>query len=303
MRLDLELVEVFCCVFEEGGFSKAAARLRTSQPTVSGHIRNLESYIGARLFDRLPRRIAPTRAGHILYEHGRVILQEKQAAIQELMRLSGRVEGEVEISASTIPGEYILPRLIASFNSSFPGIRVEMQISDSMDVCEKILSGSAEIGFAGAKIDSVGVDYRLFASDELVLVAPNNAQWKGVESVSLAELARLPFIAREAGSGTRLRFEKAIGCSVNEFNVVGRLGSTNAVKEAVKAGAGVSVLSFLSVKSDIADGALKTVRIDNLKTIHREFHTVVNRHLTLSPVAEAFLDWVFECRAAISDAA
>ncbi|MCI0661484.1 MAG: LysR substrate-binding domain-containing protein [Acidobacteria bacterium] len=213
------------------------------------------------------------------------------------MRLSGRVEGEIEISASTIPGEYILPRLIASFNTGFPGIRVEMRISDSMDVCERILNGSAEIGFAGAKIDSVGLEYRLFASDELVLVAPNNAQWRGVESIDLAGLARLPFIAREAGSGTQLRFEKAIGCSVNELNVVGRLGSTNAVKEAVKAGAGVSVLSLLSVNSDIAGGALKTVRIDNLKTIRREFYTAVNRRLTLSPVAEAFLEWVFESRA------
>jgi DNA-binding transcriptional LysR family regulator len=130
------------------------------------------------------------------------------------MRLSGRVEGEVKISASTIPGEYILPRLIASFNAEFPRIRVEMQISDSMDVCERILNGSAEIGFAGAKIAIIGVDYRLFASDELVLVAPNNDQWRSIESISLAELKRLPFLAREAGSGTRLEFEKAMGCSL-----------------------------------------------------------------------------------------
>src|SRR6185503_13058242 len=111
MRLDLSLVEVFCVVYEEGSFSRAASKLHLSQPTVSGHIKNLEEAIGARLFDRLPRQAVPTRVGEILYIHGRAILNEKDATIQELSKFLNLVEGSLTISASTIPGEYLLPQI------------------------------------------------------------------------------------------------------------------------------------------------------------------------------------------------
>src|SRR5215469_6804455 len=141
MRLELSLIEVFCCVYEEGSFSKAALRLRCSQPTISGHIKNLEEHVAARLFDRLPRRIVPTRAGELLYKHGRIILNEKEAAIQELKRLLNRLEGTLSICSSTIPGDYLLPQLIAEFHSKLPAVRVEMRITDSKDVCSQVLGG------------------------------------------------------------------------------------------------------------------------------------------------------------------
>lgn len=292
MRLDLELIEVFCCVYEEGNFSRAASRLLLSQPTVSGHIKNLESYIDAKLFDRLPRQIVPTRAGHLLYKHGRVILDEKKAAIQELMGFLNQVEGSLIISASTIPGEYLLPQFIASFYRQFPGVRIEMQISDSGRVCEDILNGKAEIGFSGARQESITMKYGLFAVDELVVIAPNDDRWRSVESLSLERLSKMPFLARGTGSGTREMFEKKTRCSINDFNVVGYLSSSNAIKEAVKAGLGIAVISNLAVRSEVASGSLKTVSIEDIESISRQFYTVVNRNLTLSPIAGQFLDFV-----------
>ncbi len=294
--MDLELIEVFCCVYEEGNFSRAASRLLLSQPTVSGHIKNLESYIDAKLFDRLPRQIVPTQAGHLLYKHGRVILEQKRAAIQELQRFLNRVEGSLMISASTIPGEYLLPSLIASFHKKFPAVRIEMRISDSGIVCEEILNGKAELGFSGFRRESVGMKYGLFASDELTVIAPNDDRWRAVETISLERLSKIPFLARGAGSGTRSMFEKKTGCSIDDFNVVGYLSSSNAIKEAVKAGLGVSVISNLAVRSEIASGSLKRVRIEDVESMRRQFYTVVNRNLTLSPIAEEFLDFVTDSR-------
>jgi DNA-binding transcriptional LysR family regulator len=294
MRLDLDLIEVFCCVYEEGSFSKAASRLYLSQPTISGHIKNLESYIDAKLFDRLPRNLVPTQAGRLLYRHGRVILDEKRAAIQELKKFLNRVEGSLRICASTIPGEYLLPQLIAAFHARFPAVRIEMRISDSESVCEEALIGKAEIGFAGAKVDSVGLEYNLLASDELVLIAPHNDEWRAIESVSLDRLAKMPFLAREVGSGTRLIFERKTGCSMNGFNIVGYLSSSNAIKEAVKAGLGAAVISNLAVRTELASGLVKTVRIEGVESLNRQFYTVVNRNLTLSPLAEEFLHFIFE---------
>ncbi|MEK6320948.1 MAG: selenium metabolism-associated LysR family transcriptional regulator [Acidobacteriota bacterium] len=298
MRLDLSLVEVFCYVYEHGSFSKAAESLRLTQPTISGHIKNLEEYIGVTLFDRLPRRIVPTSAGKLLYGYGRSILNEKAAAVQSLSKLLNRMEGSLVICGSTIPGEYLLPKWIASFHSVFPGVDVELLISDSNSACRDVLSGKAEIGCVGAKIESIGLEFHHFATDELALVVPNNEEWSDIQTIKLESLSQMHFLAREVGSGSRLAFEKQIGRSLDEFNLVGRFGSTSAIKEAIKSGLGVSVLSLLSVKSEIASGLLRTVNIEGLDTIRREFFAVINKRLTLSPIAEAFLNTLGIVRAA-----
>jgi DNA-binding transcriptional LysR family regulator len=294
MRLDLSLIEIFCIVYEEGSFSRAASKLQLSQPTVSGHIKNLEDSVGARLFDRLPRQAVPTQPGKILYRRGRAILDQKYAAVQELNKFLNRVEGSLTISASTIPGEYLLPQIIASFRMKYPGVNVELQISDSEDVCQRALSGKAEIGFVGAKFELTGLGFRHFASDTLALIVPDNEEWSNIKSLTLEELSQKPFLTRESGSGTRTTFEKVIGPALDNFNVVASFGSTNAIKEALKAGLGVSVLSLIAVSSEIARGEFKTVEIKDVRPLHREFFMVVNTNLTASPIADAFVECVHE---------
>ncbi|MGH9341886.1 MAG: selenium metabolism-associated LysR family transcriptional regulator [Acidobacteriota bacterium] len=291
MRLDLRLLEVFCCVYKLKSFSKAGEELLLSQPTVSGHIRNLEELLGVRLFERLSRRIIPTKAASILYSHGLTILNERAVAVQKLKGFLDRVEGPLSVSASSIPGEYLLPQILVSLQAQSPGIRVNLKISDSQKVSQEVAEGAADLGFVGAKIDNISLDFRHFASDELVLVAPNNKQWEGIKTLSMEELLRRPFLARERGSGTRLAFEKRMGRSLDEFNVVVTLGSTNAVKQGLKAGLGVSVLSLLSVREDL-DNDLKLIKISGIGPIQRHFFAVVNRRLTLSPVAECLLDFI-----------
>ena len=299
MRLDLNLLEVFCCVYKEGSFSRAAQKLRISQPTVSGHIKNLEDHLGARLFNRLPRQVVPTRAGEILYRRGQSIMIEKESAIQELKKFLNRIEGSLTICCSTIPAEYLMPQIVASFHERFPSVVVEMRVSDSQRVCEDVLSGKAELGFAGAKIETVRLEFRHFASDEVALVVPNNSEWRKIESISLDALATRPMLVREAGSGTRLAFEKRIGRSLGDFNVVGYFGSSNSIKEAIKAGLGVSVLSLLSIKSEIESGAFKPVAIEGMSALRRDFFAIFNKSLTLSPIAGEFLDFVLHREASV----
>jgi DNA-binding transcriptional LysR family regulator len=301
MRLDLNLLEVFCCVYKEGSFSRAAHKLSLSQPTVSGHIKNLEVHLGTKLFNRLPRQVVPTRAGEILYRRGQTIMNEKEAALQELKRFLNRIEGSLAICCSTIPGEYLMPQIVASFHERFPAVVIEMNVSDSQKVCNDVLSGKAELGFAGAKIETVGLEFRLFASDEMVLVVPDNAEWHKVETISLDSLADKPLLVREAGSGTRLTFEKRIGRALSDFNVVGYFGSSNSIKEAIKAGLGVSVLSLLSIRSEVESGAFKTVNIEGIDPLRRDFFAIFNKHFTLSPIAEEFIDFVLHRPASVQD--
>jgi DNA-binding transcriptional LysR family regulator len=290
MRLDLSLLEVFCCVYEHGSFTKAAEKMRLSQPTISSHIKNLETYVGAKLFNRLSRRIVPTHAGQILYRRGRHILDQKDEALRELNKYLNRVEGPLVVAASTIPGEYMLPQVIASFHSRFPAVSVELLISDSETACREVLKGRAEIGFAGAKLEGIGLEFSHFASDEMSLIVPNNDEWRRVETITLESLSTKPFLSREVGSGSRQAFEHMTGCTVDKLNVVGCFGSTSAIKESLKAGLGVSVLSTLAVKSEITSGILKTVKIEGIDIIVREFYMVTNKRFILSPIADAFLD-------------
>ncbi len=294
MRLDLNLIEIFCRVYEEGNISKAALTLRISQPTVSGHLKNLESYIGAKLFDRLPRRLAPTRAGQLLYRRGCSILKEKQAAMQDLERFLQRIEGVLQLSGSNIPGEYLLPPLIADFYAQFPAVKIELKISDPKTVCNDVLSGEAELGFSCAKLDTVGLEFRPFATGAIALVVPNNKTWRRVNSISPAQLRQEPLLTREYGTGMRAMVEERLESTLDDFNVVGVFGSNSAIKEALKAGMGVSVVSLFSVRHELAAGELKTVAIAGLDMRASDFYVVTNKRLTLSPSAETFLAAVLD---------
>jgi DNA-binding transcriptional LysR family regulator len=292
MRLELNLVEIFCCVVDEGSFSKAGQKLCLSQPTISGHIKNLENFVGTPLLDRLPRKIVLTRAGKLLYKYGQSILCEKKSAIRELEQLLNCEQGEIVLSGSSIPSEYLLPPIVASFREKFPDIKIEVCISDSKGSITDVLSGRAELGFIGAIFDESEIEYRHFGSDELALVVPNNKEWRDVASIQLSELTAKPFLVRETGSGTRRAFEEMLGYSLDRFNVVGCFGSMGSIREALKAGIGVSVVSVLSVGAELAAGLLKRVKIEDFEPMKRDFYVVTNRKLSPSPIAEAFLKYV-----------
>lgn len=292
MQLDLRLLEVFCRVYEQGSFSKAGEALLLSQPTVSGHIKNLEEYLEVKLFDRLPRRIVPTPSAKLLYRHGKSILKQKQAAIQELKQFLNRAEGVLYLHGSTIPGEYLLPPCIAAFREEHPAVRVDVEISDSKHTAYQVLKGEADLGFVGAKLDMVGLAYHHFADDELALVVPNDDRWKDIASVSLEQLAELPFISRPSGSGTQLAVVRHLKRDLDQFNVVATLGSTTAVKQSIMAGLGFSILSLRAVRLELEEGILKTLPIEGFDRIRRSFLIAVHKNLTLSPLAQSFLEFI-----------
>src|SRR5262249_40904445 len=151
----------------------------------------------------------------------------------------------------------LLPPIVAQFHRKFPAVTVEIRISDSEAVWRDLHEGSCELGFVGARPDTDGLEVRPFASDRLALVVPNDGEWSQIRSIDLDSLAAEPYLAREPGSGTRSEFEKITGRPIEQFNVVAYFGSTTAVKEGIKAGLGVSVLSLLAVKVELESGILR----------------------------------------------
>jgi DNA-binding transcriptional LysR family regulator len=288
--MDARQLEIFVKVAELGSFSKAAGALFLTQPTVSEHIRGLEEELGVRLLDRLGRGAAPTKAGQLLLGYARRILELHREARQALDQFQGRMSGELVVAASTIPGEYVLPALIGRFKEKYPDIAISLLIGDTQRVVEWVLEGRAELAVAGAQIDHRALEYRELMPDELVLVVSAAHPWHGKKTATLEEVRAESLIVRERGSGSRHALERAlaeVGLDLSDFRVVGEMGSTQAIKQGVKAGVGISLISKRAVAEECQHGTLHCVKVKDLR-FSRAFYLVTSTTRTRSPLAEAF---------------
>lgn len=293
--LDLRKLEVFYWVAELKSFSLAAGHLSLRQPTVSAHIHELEEKLGAKLLNRLGGDVTPTHLGGVLFERAKALLSLKRETLAAIDNFQGKVGGELLIGGSNIPGEYILPRKLGAFIQKYPEVKPILRIGDSAGIIEAVLGGEVELGFVGFK----GEDGRLFFhriwKDEMVLAVPKDHPWGHLKAVELAELRKARFISREGGSGTLRSFRRLLARKGHDpeklLNVVMELGSTEAVKEALIAGYGLSILSRTSIRREIRDGFLREVPIRGLK-LERDFYQVIHRDRVLSPVSHAFIQFL-----------
>ena len=288
--MDLRQLEIFAKVAELGSFSKAADALHLTQPTVSEHIRALEDELGVRLLDRLRRGAAVAPAGQLLLTYAARILALQREARQAMGGFQGKMAGDLVVGASTIPGEYVLPSLLGRFKDKYPEIAVTLLIGDSQAVVDGVVDGRVELGVVGARLPQRAVEYRELMPDEEVVIVPPGHAWFGRKQIALADLAGEPLLLRERGSGTRAALEEALtaaGTDLASLRVVGEIGSTQAIKQAVKAGVGISVLSRRAVDEELRAGTLWSVRVKDVR-ITRSFHVAVHRDRSRSPLAEAF---------------
>lgn len=292
--MDLRQLEIFVKVAELGSFSRAADALFLTQPTVSEHIRTLEDELGLRLLDRLGRGAAVTRGGALLLSYAQRMLALSREARQAMESFQGRMSGDLLVGASTIPGEYILPALIGRFKEKFPDIAITLLIGGSRAVTEWVAEGRAEIGVVGARPAHRSLEYRELFPDDIVLIVSAAHAWHGRKQVTIEELRAEPLLLRERGSGTRTALETALeaaGVDPAGCRMVGEMGSTQAIKQAVKASVGVSLVSRRAVEEECRIGVLWCLRVKNLK-ISRAFYLATNRERSRSPLAEAFRAFV-----------
>jgi DNA-binding transcriptional LysR family regulator len=296
--LDIHQCEIFVQVAELKSFSKAAQRMYLTQPTVSQHICALESYLGARLFDRLGKEVALTRAGEVLYGYAKQITALRGKAQQALDLLMGKKSGNLILGASTIPGEYILPQQLGQFKAMYPGIRITIRIGDTGEIIDELLARKIELGIVGAKLVNPRLQFKAFVEDELILVVPKGHRWWKRASIALDELNQEPFIMREAGSGTRLNMEKHLhehGIATDSLHVIAEVGSTTAVKQAIKARLGISLISERAVGEELKLGIFRKIAIRNVR-LPRSFFIIQDKKQTPSPLCAALLQFLASAR-------
>ncbi len=294
MAFDLRQLKAFEAVARYGGFSKASREVGLTQPTLSTHIKNLEDTLGVRLFDRTGRSVSLTPAGKLLSGYAEKIIALMEETVQAIEGFTGQIKGNVHVDSSTVPGEYLLPRWLTGFHRRYPEVQVTLTVSDSARVLDRVAIGEVPIGVTGNAADHPSLESRLLCSDRIVLaVSPELLKRTGTGSqLDPRELARLPLIRRETGSGTQRAVEKALlkcGIDVDELNWAATLGSTRAVVEGALSGLGGAFLSASTISREIAEGDLDAVGVDDV-VVERGFYLITNPRRTLSPIAARFIE-------------
>ena len=290
--MDLHHLRIFVSVFKHRSFSKASQELSLTQPTVSDHIQNLENELNCRLFDRLGRTILPTKEAEVLNRYAREVIEKAEALGEMIGNLKKEIAGELILGASNIPGTYLMPSLMASFRKKYPSVSVQVSISDSRGIVEKVIGQELLMGIVGAEIPNAQVSYTTLMEDELIAVASPSMMTKA--KMSLQDLLLYPIVSREKGSGTLRETERILeemGLPIDSLRVAGVFGSTEAVKQAVKAGFGVSILSKMSVAEDLRHNTLKEVKIKGV-LMKREIVLVTHKKRTLPLAYRVFLEHV-----------
>ncbi len=290
--MDLKRLEVFCKVVEMKSFSRAAEEVYLSQPTVSEHIRLLEQFLGEKLLDRLGKTVQPTPAGEILYEYARELLALRDRAISAVRGYGGRVSGRLKVGCSTIPGTFIVPYFIGAFIKMYPQAEINLHTADSRSVVNKVAAGKLDVGVVGAIFSNNRVSFERILNDELVLAVYPGHELLEKERVSFHDIMKYEYVNREYGSGTRKFVEKYLkdhGIDPGEMKTVLEVGSTEAVRHAIKARVGVSILSRRAIEDDISCGSLEVVTFEDVK-MRRCFYLVEEKKRTKSMVYRAFVN-------------
>lgn len=292
--MDLWRLQIFCRVVELKSFTKAAKAVYLSQPTVSSHIKDLETHFQCKLVDRLGREVIPTPAGSLLYSYATKIVALEKETEDALSEFHGKIKGRLTMGGSTIPAGYILPPLLGKFKRDYPEVVVTLVQGDTARIIQETVNGRVELGIVGAKSQEVQLLQKGIMDDEMFLIVPGQHKWAGKRQVLFDEMAKEPFITREPGSGTRKSIEQVLdesGYSLGALNIVAEMGSTEGVRQAIKAGVGISILSECAVAEELSNRSLKKVKVKGV-SFKRAFYLTLHKHRTQSPLCRAFIKFI-----------
>ena len=292
--MTLRQFELFVAVSETGSFSRGAEMMALTQSTVSQHIAALEREVSAKLLDRTSKGVFLTVAGEVFLQHARRVLAERDVLNQAMAGLHGLEKASLNLGASNIPANYLIPCFLPVLQHKYPGISLTMRIGDSREVLAELKSGQVELGIVGGRLDDEIYSYEPLLKDKLVMIVGPDHPLKERHSITIKELIKEMFIVREEGSGTYQTLQKGFlsaGIDPELFNITARLGSNEAVRRAVAAGAGCAFVSDLSIQNNLRHGELFKINVEGL-VIERQLWLVRLCERTASPAAIAFSELI-----------
>ena len=284
--MDLTKLATLVAVIDAGGFAAAGRALHLSQPAVSQHIAQLERQTGLALFERAGRRRIPTEAGLALADTARRAIAGLAETERTARELRGLERGRLRVAASTTPGIYMVPRALGAFRARHPGIDVQLDISDTFEVERKLQSRSADVAVLGQYDAPEELMLAPFRLDYLVAICSERGDL--AQDTSLDEFLSREFVARKRGSSTRDIFERWLQERGRRLRPRMEFASTEAVKQAVAADLGVSVVSGAAIEVELSAGLLRTLALPGFPIVRR-INVALVRGRRPSPATEAFL--------------
>ena len=291
-HLSLRQLQILETVVRLGGHTRAAGALHLTQPTVSMQIKKLEEALGVPLLERVGRQIHPTPAGREVYAAARDILQRLAQLDDGLAELQGKVKGELRIAAVTT-AKYFLPHLLSAFVDRYPEVLPRLGVTNRARILERIRAGEDDLYIMGRVPEGLEVEAEAFLPNDLVVVAPAGHPLAGGRAIPLERLAKERILLREPGSGTRQAVERLFaerGLPLEPYMV---LGDSGAVKQAVMAGLGVSVISRHNVRLELAAGSLCVLDVSGFP-LERRWYMVHPARSHLSLAARTFREFLLE---------
>lgn len=303
-NMTIQQMEAIIALVEEGSFVRAAKKMLLTQPALTKNIKNAEDCLGARLANRSSTGVSLTPEGKILYNYARRMVRLRDEAKEKVLALRKESGGNIYLSASTIPATYLLPRALSDFNKANADIHIYIKTADSEEAMNMVLDNEAEMGVIGKHPLNKKLKADALWKDRLVLVVSRNHAWCKKKTITLAELLNEPFVIREKGSATRELFESCLKKSKSTShvlsNICGELGSSEAVKEAVIAGWGVSVISIHAVSRELSQGLLYEIPIRGF-AMERNFYLIYRRQFDFRPFHKTFIGFIKRYTPALLD--
>ena len=292
--MDDHKLKVFCTVAETKSFSKTSEIIHLTQPAVSLQIQALEEIYETKLFDRSSSTVTLTPAGEVLYKYAKEILALYATAEKVIGKVTGLVKGSITIGACSNIGNYLLPSVITDFSKTHLKTKIHLLVSNTKRVIELLNSGNIDIGIVEGDVVRQKMIVKKLISDELLLIVSPNHPWAKKKEVSISDLTKEPFIFREAGSGTRQMMEKFLsrhGITPQDMKVSVVLGSTEAIKDAVENGLGVSIISRWAARKENKYGTLRLLSLKEEKMV-RDFSLIINKNSVSSNALDEFLTFL-----------
>lgn len=291
--MTLAQLRTFCAVARLSSFSRAAEQLHLTQPAVSAQVQALEDVLKVKLFDRVGKRFSLNDAGLVVLRTAEDILQRVSALQRELSDLKALEAGHITIGASHVVGSYLLPEMLAQFRSGTPGIELTVRVDSTRRVIELLAAGEVDVAVVGegAPIHDERIAVKPIITDELVLVVPPNHVFAQMRTVPPSGLLQMPFVLPRRDSATSESMMEQLAAAGLQPLTVMELGSVGAVKRAVEAGLGISIVSRMVVAHELDDGRLKAVPLRGLQ-LQRQISLCWHHGRPFSHATEAFIAFV-----------
>ncbi|MBL1277213.1 MAG: LysR family transcriptional regulator [Ectothiorhodospiraceae bacterium] len=272
-------LHVFYSVARLLSFTKAAESLHMTQPAVTFQVRQLEEHFNTRLFDRTHNKISLTEAGKCVLIRAEKIFEIYDDLENSVRALTGEISGVLILGASTTIAEYMLPALLGDFKAKYPDVNIRLKVSNTEGIVTMVENNVIDLGVVEAPVSNKNLAVEACRTDRLVAITPPGHALAKDGKIPVHAIVDYPFILREEGSGTReviVEYLKEAGVDPASLNVIMELGSLEALKGAVEAGIGISIISRATLVKEIKLGSLEVLDLD--PPLERPFSFVHQKH-------------------------